>query len=98
MIRANAQNGHINGRIASHQTSIKRPPIGQRNANATSMLNNVGIGKDLTIRGKNEAGTEATTAWRGTTASTSLPTLNIDADNCGANAFSRLRHGMRIGI
>jgi hypothetical protein len=49
MVRANAQNSDINISITSRQASIKLAAIGQGDANAPGVLNNMSIGEDLTI-------------------------------------------------
>src|SRR5438270_2241902 len=99
MVGANTQNGNIYIWITTDKTRIKFAAIRQGHLNAPCLRNYMGIGENLTIRGKDEAGANASTKlWYIERADTSTISIYINAYYRRPNSFRRCGYCIRIGI
>src|SRR6266853_3250438 len=99
MVCSDTQDGDINLRVAPNETGIKGASIRQRNLDTPCARNNMGIGKNLTIRGKDETRAKATTKARHIESANTLTILvYINAYYRRSNSLRRRSDCMRIGI
>src|SRR5271167_450156 len=101
MVCADTQNGNINVWLTPYQPGIKSAPIGQGDFDTPCLPDDVGISKDLAVRGKDEARAKATTkVWASAVGSTKAPAFAfyVNSDHCWSDSLRRCGYCMRVGI
>src|SRR5438876_9331208 len=99
MVGPDTQDGDINFRVAANEARVKGASIRQRNLDTPCPRNNMGIGKNLTVRGKDETRANATTKARHIESANTLTILvYINAYYRRSNSLRRRSDCMRIGV